>query len=72
MIQAELHTSEYRGDHTADTVIGLKSRDGETVKGFFRRVIEIWNSAKANPADYIVLRAVVDVGPKDDGLDHNI
>ena len=72
MIQAELHTSEYRGDHTADTVIGLEIRDGDTVEGFFRRVMEIGSDAKRGPADYIVLRAVVDVGLKEDGLDHNI
>lgn len=49
------HTSDYRGDHTADVFQVHKVKDGETVADLAKRLLE-----NRSPDDSIVIRRVIE------------
>lgn len=42
-IIAILHTSDYRGDHTADVARWFEVREGETVAALIERLRPVWD-----------------------------
>lgn len=59
-IQVSLHTSDYRGDHSADVIIAYETHEGETVEQLVKRLL--FNGTSPNVADHIELRVVAEVG----------
>lgn len=54
MICVELHTSEFRGDHTTDIVLSYALKDGETVEGLADRMLE--DGDGISYSDHVVIR----------------
>lgn len=61
-LTVELHTSEYRGDHTAEIVIALSQPAAERLEHYAARVL-----APEPPDAYIVLRAKQRVAEEEGG-----
>lgn len=60
-ISAVVHSTEYRGDHSADVEIAVEAEPGDTLEQLFGRASLAAKDAyheELNPRDYITLRLV--------------
>jgi hypothetical protein len=58
----ELHTDDFRGDHTADVVIVYEAREGETVEELVNRLLLERRGGTYVATDFIVIRPVMSPG----------
>lgn len=58
MIQCQVHTEHYRGDHSADVVIAVEPRPNETVSDFAKRVLNTYAPSSEAHIAHIEIRMI--------------
>lgn len=58
MIQCQVHTDDFRGDHAKDVVIAVEPRPDETVAAFASRVLHVHAAQSGACSAHVEIRLI--------------